>query len=123
MAHPPHPVRLTDLLTRIDGHWSPKIAAEANGWHLKLVKVLGEFVWHAHDHVDEVFWILAGELTIHLDGRPDVHLHEGEVFVVPAGVRHLPYAEHECHLALLEPAGVPNTGDAGGTRTAADVWL
>lgn len=117
MAHPPQPVRLTDLLTRIDEHWSPKIAAEANGWHLKLVKVRGEFVWHAHPDTDDFFLVLDGELTIQLEDG-DVHLRPGELYVVPRGVRHCPRAEHEAHVLLIEPRGTRNTGDAGGELTA-----
>ncbi len=123
MATPGEPVRLADAFARFDEQWSPKIVAEANGWHVKLAKVLGEFVWHSHDDVDEIFWVVDGSLTLRLEGRPDVQLAAGDIFVVPRGLRHQPFAEQECRIALLEPAGVPNTGDAGGPRTAPDEWL
>jgi mannose-6-phosphate isomerase-like protein (cupin superfamily) len=122
MAHPNSPVSLAEKLATLDECWSPRIVAEANGWHFKLVKVLGEFVWHTHPDVDEVFWVISGILEVRLEERRAVRLSPGDLFVVPRGMSHQPYAEEECHIALLEPAGVPNTGDTGGPRTAADVW-
>lgn len=123
MAAPDVPVDLGAALARIHEHWSPRTVAEANGWHLKVAKVVGEFVPHRHD-VDEVFLVLSGELELRLTGRDAVQLATGEVFVVPRGVEHQPVAEQECHIALLEPAGVVNTGDAGGDLTApVDDWL
>ena len=86
------------------------------------MKVRGEFVWHTHPDVDEVFWVISGVLVVRLEGHRAVRLSPGELFVVPRGISHQPYVEEECQIALLEPAGVPNTGDAGGPRTAADVW-
>jgi mannose-6-phosphate isomerase-like protein (cupin superfamily) len=110
-------VNLRDKLTRFDARWSPKIVAEMNDYHVKVVKVQGEFVWHTHDETDELFLVLKGRLTIkQRDG--DVTLEEGELYVVPRGVEHMPVAENECHILLLEPAGTINTGDAGGERTA-----
>ncbi|WP_193608716.1 cupin domain-containing protein [Nocardioides lijunqiniae] len=107
----------------IDKHWSPGIVAEANDWQFKLVRVLGEFVWHDHE-VDEVFVVMKGELTIELDGRADVRLRAGELFVVPRKVMHRPVADvGECELMLIEPRGVVNTGDAGGSLTAPEQWL
>ncbi|MEV0430909.1 cupin domain-containing protein [Micromonospora sp. NPDC050495] len=123
MAEPATPVRLNEKFAQFDEHWSPKIVAEANGWHIKLVKVLGEFVWHSHADVDEVFWVIDGTLTIRLQDRPEVQLAAGDVFVVPRGLPHQPVAEQECRIALLEPAGVVNTGGSGGELTAKDSWL
>ncbi len=103
--------------------WSPRVAAEFNDHQLKLTKLEGEFVWHSHPDVDEVFLVLAGELTIEFRDRA-VHLAPGELIVVPRGVEHKPVASHECHVALIEPRGTTNTGDAGGERTAPnDVWV
>lgn len=96
---------------------------EASGWEVKLVKVFGEFVPHEHADADEIFLVRAGELEIRLDGRPDVVLRPGELYVVPRGVTHQPVARAECHLMLLEPAGVVNTGSSGGDLTARDEWL
>jgi mannose-6-phosphate isomerase-like protein (cupin superfamily) len=84
----------------------------------------GEFVWHQHDDTDEVFIVLAGRLTIRLQGRADVHVGPGQLFVVPRGLPHCPVASQECHLLLVEPAGAPNTGDQPESdRTAAAQWL
>jgi mannose-6-phosphate isomerase-like protein (cupin superfamily) len=112
-------VNFQDKLARFDAHWSPKIVADINDYHVKVVKVQGEFVWHMHDETDELFLVLKGRLTIkQRDG--DVTLEEGELYVVPRGVEHMPLAEEECHILLLEPAGTVNTGGAGGERTAND---
>ncbi|PSB13018.1 cupin [filamentous cyanobacterium CCP2] len=104
-------------------HWSPKIIAQMNDYHFKLVKFQGEFVWHHHSDTDEVFIVLDGEMTIHFkDG--DVHIKAGEMFVIPKGVEHKPFAQQECKVMLVEPAGTINTGDAGGEKTAPDgVWI
>jgi mannose-6-phosphate isomerase-like protein (cupin superfamily) len=104
-------------------HWSPKIIAQMNEYHFKLVKFQGEFVWHQHAGTDEVFITLEGEMTIAFrDGAVDVKA--GEMFVVPRGVEHKPYAEKECKILLIEPAGTINTGDSEGSLTAADdVWI
>lgn len=123
MAAPDAVVNTADKLALFSQHWSPKVVAEANGWEVKLVKVAGEFVPHEHADVDEIFLVLAGELEIRLDGRPDVVLRPGELFVVPRGVVHQPVARAECHLMLLEPADVVNTGSSGGELTARDEWL
>jgi mannose-6-phosphate isomerase-like protein (cupin superfamily) len=115
----PAKVNLRDKLARFDDRWSPKIVANMNDYHVKLVKVEGEFLWHTHDETDELFLVLNGRLTIKLR-EGDVTLDEGELFVVPRGVEHMPVAAAECHILLLEPAGTVNTGDAGGERTAQD---
>lgn len=122
MAAPDHPVNLTDALSRFDETWSPKIVAEANGWQVKVVKADGEFVWHDHPDTDELFQVLAGHLLIRLDGRPDVELGPGDVYVVPRGLRHQPVATG-CEMLLLEPAGVPNTGDVDSELAHDAEWL
>jgi mannose-6-phosphate isomerase-like protein (cupin superfamily) len=103
--------------------WSPRIVAQMNDYHLKLVRVEGEFVWHDHGDTDEVFIVLDGEMAIEFrDGR--VELKTGELFVVPKGVEHRPIAGRECKIMLLEPAGTVNTGEAGGEMTAGEgVWI
>lgn len=103
-----------DLFTE---HWSPKLVARLNDYEVKLVKVQGEFVWHTHDDTDELFLVVDGALTIQLRDR-DVTLGPGQLFVVPRGVEHCPRADGEVKALLLEPAGVVNTGDAGGELTA-----
>jgi mannose-6-phosphate isomerase-like protein (cupin superfamily) len=108
MAH--KPINLTEKLSLFSEHWTPKIVGQYNDNDLLVVKVQGEFVWHSHPDTDDLFLVLKGNLTIKLrDG--DVKLGPGEIFVVPKGVEHCPFAEEECHLMLIEPRGTPNTGD------------
>lgn len=105
------PVRLTDKLASFSEHWAPRIVSTFNGHDVMVVKVHGEFVWHAHPDTDDFFLVLKGNLTIQFrDG--DVRLGPGDLYVVPKGVEHRPVAEEEVHLLLIEPAGTPNTGDA-----------
>ena len=110
-------------LSKIDGHWSPRVIAEMNDYQFKLAKVQGEFDWHSHADTDEAFIIIDGELEIEFrDGK--VRLEAGEMFVVPKGVEHKPVAENECHIMLVEPKGTVNTGDASSHLTAQnDVWV
>lgn len=116
------PINFADKLTRFSDRWSPKIIAQLNDYHFKLVKIQGEFVWHAHDDTDEVFIVLDGALTIHFrDGEVD--LRPGEMFVVPRGVEHKPFAREECRMMLVEPAGTLNTGAVTSELTAKDGWV
>jgi mannose-6-phosphate isomerase-like protein (cupin superfamily) len=117
------PINIKDKFARFSEHWSPKIIAQMNDYHLKLAKVSGEFVWHDHPETDEVFIVIQGQLEICFrDGS--VHLKEGEMFVVPKGVEHKPVAQEECHILLIEPAGTVNTGAVNGALTAQnDVWI
>jgi mannose-6-phosphate isomerase-like protein (cupin superfamily) len=118
-----HPINFKEKLAKFSEHWSPKIIAQMNDYHFKLVKVQGEFVWHEHPETDEVFIILQGQLEIQFRDR-SVRLKEGEMFVVPKGVEHKPVGEYECHILLVEPAGTLNTGELVNERTAAnDVWI
>lgn len=116
-------INLQEKLARFGEHWSPRVIAELNDYQFKLVKLQGEFIWHRHDHTDEVFLVLAGRLSIAFRDRTVV-LESGELIVVPKGVEHKPFAEAECSVLLVEPRGVVNTGEAGGALTAAnDVWI
>jgi mannose-6-phosphate isomerase-like protein (cupin superfamily) len=117
------PINFLDKFAMFSEHWSPKIIAQMNEYHFKIVKVQGEFVWHDHPETDEVFLVLKGQLEIQFhDGN--VRLKEGEMFVVPKGIDHKPVAEHECHILLVEPAGTVSTGELLNERTAAnDVWI
>jgi mannose-6-phosphate isomerase-like protein (cupin superfamily) len=117
------PVDLGGVLSRFSEHWAPKTVARLNDYEVKVVKLQGEFVWHAHRDTDELFLVIDGRLTIQLrDG--DVQLNRGQLFVVPRGVEHCPLAGGEVHALLIEPADVVNTGDVAGPRTAApDDWL
>ncbi|HWW31247.1 MAG TPA: cupin domain-containing protein [Steroidobacteraceae bacterium] len=104
-------------------HWSPKVIAEMNDYQFKVVKLQGDFLWHDHKDTDETFIVIDGDLRIDFrDGA--VQISRGEMFVVPKGVEHKPYAEREVKLLLIEPRGVKNTGQQGGERTAEnDIWI
>jgi mannose-6-phosphate isomerase-like protein (cupin superfamily) len=106
-----------------DERWQPKVIAEMNDYQFKVVKVQGDFIWHNHQDTDETFIVIEGDLRIDFrDGA--VSVSAGEMFVVPKGVEHKPYAEHEVKVLLIEPRGVLNTGQAGGGRAAKnDVWI
>jgi mannose-6-phosphate isomerase-like protein (cupin superfamily) len=116
-------INFTDKFSRFTDLWSPKIIAKMNDYHIKLVKIKGDFIWHSHQDTDEVFIVMDGSMTINFrDG--EIELKEGEMYVVPKGVEHKPYAQQECQLMLIEPAGTINIGDKGGHMTAEDeVWL
>ena len=116
-------VNFKDKLAKITEQWSPRIVAQLNDYHFKLVKLQGDFVWHSHADTDEVFVVLKGEMSIDFrDGTAT--LREGEMMVVPKGFEHKPRAEEECHVMLVEPAGTLNTGDVGGERTVLDPeWI
>jgi mannose-6-phosphate isomerase-like protein (cupin superfamily) len=117
------PINLLQKIGLIGEQWSPRVVAELNDYQFKVVRIEGAFVWHDHPETDEAFLVLEGELRIDFrDGA--VSLGPGELFVVPRGVEHKPFAENEVKLLLIEPRGVLNTGHAGGERTAAnDVWI
>jgi mannose-6-phosphate isomerase-like protein (cupin superfamily) len=118
-----HKINLAEKFAQFSDHWSPKIVAELNGQHAKLVKFQGEFVWHHHEHEDELFLVVRGGFRMEFRDR-SVELREGEMIVVPRGVEHRPVAEQEVCVLLLEPASTVNTGSAGGDRTVAQpAWL
>jgi mannose-6-phosphate isomerase-like protein (cupin superfamily) len=116
-------INLGDKFHLFDEQWTPKIVAEMNDYQFKIVKLQGDFIWHDHPETDETFLVIEGTLRIDFrDGH--VHVSAGEMFVVPKGVEHKPYAEREVKLMLIEPRGILNTGHAGGERTAAnDSWI
>ena len=115
-------VNLADALSRVGDFWSPKVVGAVNDVHVKLVKLQGEFVWHAHDVEDELFLVLHGTLRMQFRDR-EVTIEPGEFLVVPHGVEHRPVAEGEVHVLLVEPATTVNTGTAGGARTREATWL
>jgi len=104
-------INLADKLAQFSDYWAPRVVGQLNDYDIMVVKVQGEFVWHAHADTDDFFLVLKGRLIIRLRDR-EVVLVTGELFVVPRGVEHQPFAEEEVHLLLIEPAGTPNTGDA-----------
>ena len=110
-------INLAEKIALLGGAYQPGVIGYMNDYKLMVVKLDGEFVWHKHDETDDFFLVLAGKLTIQLRDR-DVVLGPGELFVVPKGVEHCPKADEETHVLLIEPQGTPNTGDAGGERTA-----
>lgn len=123
MDYQNHAININDKLSKFNEYWSPKVISEMNDYQFKLVKLLGDFVWHSHNDTDEVFIVIEGEMKIEFrDG--EVTLSKGEMYVVPKGVEHKPFAEKECQVMLVEPKGVVNTGDHQGELTAEnDVWI
>lgn len=113
-------VNLAEKFSRFTDHWSPKIVGEVNDFHVKLVKLKGEFLWHQHENEDELFLVVKGKLTIRLRDR-DLVLHPGEFTIIPRGVEHLPVAEEEVHLLLFEPKSTLNTGNVQSERTVAEL--
>ena len=116
-------INLRKKFATFSEQWSPKIIAQMNDYHFKLARLEGDFVWHRHADTDETFIVLEGEMSIAFrEGQVD--LHAGEMLVVPKGVEHKPFAQQECQVMLIEPAGTVNTGDAGGDLTVQDdVWI
>ncbi len=113
----PETVDLSAKLSAFSERWSPKVVARLNDYEVKVAKLEGEFVWHSHADTDELFLVVDGQLTIEFrDGQ--ARLSPGQLIVVPRGVEHRPVADGEVHAVLVEPAGVVNTGDAGGPLTA-----
>lgn len=102
---------LDEAFRGLSEFWSPRVVATANGQYVKVAKVKGEFVWHAHADEDEFFLVHRGELTIRYYDRPDVVLREGDFHVVPKGVEHNPLARDECWVVLVEPAHTKHTGE------------
>ncbi len=117
------PISLREKFTKFSEVFQPKIIARMNDYEFKLARTKGHFVWHSHPETDEMFLVIEGELTIEFrDGS--VTLKAGDMFVVPRGKEHKPFAVEECKVMLIEPAGTVNTGDAGGKLTAPnDVWI
>ncbi|MCI0330868.1 MAG: cupin domain-containing protein [candidate division Zixibacteria bacterium] len=109
-------VNLQEKFARFQEYWQPKIAGELNDSHVKLVKFKGEFVWHHHEAEDELFWVVKGRMVIKFrDG--DLTVNEGEFVIVPKGVEHMPMAEEEVWVVLLEPKSTLNTGNVRNERT------
>jgi len=109
-------VNLKAAAGELEEQWSPRVVAQVAEHYVKVAKVQGEFVWHAHEGEDELFLVLKGSLRIQME-EGEVTLAAGDIFVVPAGVRHNPVADEECWLALIEPAHTKHTGDVVTDRT------
>ena len=116
-------INLKEKLSKFSDHWSPKVIAEMNDYQFKLVKIQGEFVWHNHEDTDETFIVIEGEMKIEFENET-LELNEGDMFVVPKGIEHKPWAENECKVMIIEPRGVLNTGSSESNITASnDVWI
>ena len=112
----PIKVNLSEKFSSFSGYWRPKIVAELNDSYVKVVKLKGEFIWHHHENEDELFLVVSGRLLMRLrDG--DVRINPGEFFIVPRGTEHMPVAEEETHVLLLEPKTTLNTGNVRNERT------
>ena len=119
----PNKINFKDKLSLFSNHWSPKVIAELNDYQFKLVKIKGDFVWHNHKDTDEAFIIIEGEMNIKFKDHT-VDLAQGEMFVIPKGIEHKPYADNECKILIIEPKGVINTGDSRGKLTSInDDWI
>ena len=116
-------INFSEKLSEFTDHWSPKVIAEMNNYQFKLVKIEGDFIWHNHADTDETFIVIEGSMFIELEDKT-VELNEGEMYVVPRGVNHKPYALEECKVMLVEPRGVLNTGNINNNLTASnDEWI
>ncbi len=116
-------INLSDKLSRFTDHWRPRIVGQLNGQQVKLAKLQGEFVWHAHENEDELFLVIEGRLVIQLRDR-DIVLDPGEFVIIPRGIEHKPVADEEVHVLLFEPASTLNTGTLRNERTVEQLdWI
>lgn len=113
-------VNITEKLSLFNDYWSPKIVGEMNDSHVKLVKLKGEFVWHHHEHEDEMFFVVKGKLLMKFR-EEEVLINEGEFIIVPKGVEHMPVADEEVHVILFEPKTAINTGNQINDRTVSNL--
>lgn len=118
-----HAINLAQKFSLFSEQWKPKVVAQMNDYQFKIARLEGDFIWHTHFDTDEAFFVLEGELRIDFRDA-SVLLRQGELYVVPKGVEHKPYAEKEVKLMLIEPRGTLNTGEQTGDRTAQDdLWI
>jgi mannose-6-phosphate isomerase-like protein (cupin superfamily) len=115
-------VNLSQKFGLFEEHWRPKIVGELNDSYVKLAKLKGEFVWHKHENEDELFLVIKGRLVIRLRER-DLNIGEGEFVIIPKGVEHLPVADEEVQVLLIEPKTTLNTGDVRNERTVEAEWI
>lgn len=109
-------INIIDKLNTFSEHWSPRIIGDINESYVKLAKLKGEFVWHMHENEDEMFMVIKGKMVIKLRTE-DIILNEGELFIIPRGVEHMPVAEDEVQVMLIEPKTTLNTGNVRNERT------
>ena len=116
-------INFQDKFQMFSDHWSPKVIAEMNDYQFKLARLKGDFVWHNHMETDEVFIVIEGKMKIEFRDKT-VLLKEGEMYVVPRGIYHKPFANEECKIMLVEPKGIVNTGSTTSDLTSEnDVWI
>jgi mannose-6-phosphate isomerase-like protein (cupin superfamily) len=113
-------INLQEKFSLFSDYWNPRIIGEVNECHVKAVKLKGEFIWHHHEHEDELFLVVRGALRMKFRDHETL-VREGEFFIVPRGVEHLPVADDEVHIVLLEPETTLNTGNITNERTAAQL--
>ena len=113
-------INLNEKFDLFSERWSPKVVGQLNQYDIRIAKIIGEFVWHSHDDTDEFFLIVKGQMQMRLRDKT-IDLKEGEIFVVPRGIEHQPFAEEECHILMLEPQGTLNTGAVTSDRTVHDL--
>ena len=115
-------INLTEKFNLFTEQWHPKIAGELNDSYVKIARVQGEFVWHQHENEDELFFVVKGTLTIKLHDK-DLTIREGEFVIIPKGVEHMPVAEKEVWIMMLEPKTTSNTGNVENERTVDAEWI
>ena len=116
-------INFKEKFQKFSDYWSPKVIAELNDYQFKLVKIKGEFIWHNHENTDEAFIVLEGKIFIEFEGKTE-EINEGEMIVVPKGIKHKPYADSEAKIMIIEPKGVINTGKIKDKLTAPnDDWI
>lgn len=111
------PTRINAELEQVTAHWTPRVVGRVNDQYVKVAKLLGELVWHAHDEEDEMFLVVYGNLRIQLEGSREVALSAGQFFVVPKGVQHNPVADEEVGIVLIETVTTAHTGSVQSDRT------
>ena len=116
-------INISKKFEKFSEHWSPKIIAELNDYQFKVAKIKGYFVWHKHKETDEVFIVIKGKMQLEFR-EETIKFNEGEMYVVPKGKDHRPFADEECCIMLIEPRGVVNTGEVINDLTRDnDVWI
>ena len=115
-------INLNEKFNLFTEQWSPKIAGELNDSYVKIAKMQGEFVWHHHENEDELFFVVKGTLTIKLRDK-DLVMREGEFAIIPRGMEHMPLADEECWVMMLEPKTTSNTGNVTNERTVGAEWI
>ncbi len=113
-------VNLSEKFSLINKYWDPKVVGELNNQYVKIAKLKGEFVWHHHEQEDELFMVIKGHLTIKLR-ESKIELNEGEFYIIPKGVEHMPVAEDEVHVLMFEPQTTVNTGNADSDKTISNL--